>query len=313
MAKFTGNGLNARIQRLPETIVDPVPVTQLTATNPATLTVAAQHIGKFKVGDVIVLANPPGTAATATGNQTITAINYSTRVITIGALNGSGWTGGPFNNPAGMTAKPVRAVVQVPVTGMTNAKWAVLTVASTDSPLFVEGNLVRVFSTGAPVVDNKAFRIGEVTSTTVELIGADTRANLAVVSSGLLERIAPEDMLIFCLTNFERAQEAADAIDVSTFCGAESIAGVAAPGTISIEGYIDFDEPAQDEWRRATDDGLQRVFSIDLQNNNGQILYVATASGSTETFAVNEPSSLEGEAVLAYPPAYLTGANNPLD
>lgn len=313
MAKFTANGINARIQHRDGESALPVAVTLLTGANPATLKVGHPDIGKFNVGDTVVLASPPGTAASATGPQEITAINYSTDVITFGDLNGSGWTGGPFTNPANMTITPTSNETEVAVTGISNAKPAVVTVASGDAPLFVEGNVVSMSNTGVPALDGKAFLIGTVAGSTFQLLGSDTRSNGTSITTGIAAPVDPSDMLLFCLTSWEREVKAEDPIDVTTFCGPGSIAATPQPGTVTIEGFVDFDEAAMNEWRTAVSDGLTRVCTLEMPSKagGGTIVFSLTPSGFTETFEVNEAASFQGEATIMSEPVYLVGADAP--
>ena len=153
------------------------------------------------------------------------------------------------------------------------------------------------------------FPIGAKTTDVVTLTGANLvgfTGDLTPAAS-TLQYIAEADMLRFCLSGYEREVAAADAIDVSTFCGPESLAGTSQPGNVNIEGFIDYQVAAYNEWRQGVQDGLQRLFRIVLPTKvGGQILMTITPSGLTETFAVNEAASFTGTAVINKEPVYIT-------
>jgi hypothetical protein len=139
----------------------------------------------------------------------------------------------------------------------------------------------------------------------VELLGSDTTGETFAPGGGTMTMIPGET---FCLSSFERQVPAAETIDVTTFCGAESLAGQASPGNIKIKGYIDYESNAYNEWRNAVADGERRWLRIILPKNIGTILMQITPSGLTETFEVNAAAAFEGEAVINQEPLYIIGA-----
>jgi hypothetical protein len=306
MPKFAGNGIVARIQHAEGSIAVAVPSLSLTATNPAVVTVGPTEVGKFHVGDTITIAGAPAGAASANSSSlVITAVNNTTGAITIGALNGSAWTGGPFTAP-GITVKPVSNVIAVVPTAFTLAKPSVMTVPAAQADLFDPGSIVTIANTGAPQLDGKSFKIGTVTGTTVQLLGSDMTQQSISPTTGLATPIDPADMLQFCLSGFERKVASASSIDVSTFCGSESLPGLAAPGSITLDGFINYDEAAYAEFLRGVADGISRVMTIEPPIG-GVIIYNITPTGVTETFGVNAGSSFKGDASLAHPPTYVIG------
>lgn len=312
MAKFTANGVNARIQKYDGAIPLAAVATNLTATNPASFKVPLADIDKFRVGDTIAYTGAPAAASTMNvATHVVTAVNYTTGVVSV-TLSGAAWTGGPFNT-AGMLATPRSNAVNVAITSLSNAKPAVATVAAADIVLFTKGQTVVMTGTGQPTIDGRAFRVGTVGATTFEVLGSDLRSNGTAITAGTASPVRAEDMLLFCLTSLEREVEAADPIDVSTMCGAEQLAGTSTPGTVSIEGFVNYDELAYLEFMKAVQDGIPRAMTVDLPSKagSGQIVYMLTPSGFTETFEVNEAASFEGEAIVNANPVYLVGADTP--
>jgi hypothetical protein len=202
---------------------------------------------------------------------------------------------------------PATAIV---VTSVSNAAPAVVTAASTAG--ITDGQLIKVTGTNTPL-DGGAFIADAVAAGSVTLLGSDNSAAAAPSTTGSITAIAPGDMLRFCLRMLERTVEAADAIDVSTFCGTESLAGTASPGTWSIETYIDYQVEAYNEWRKAVKDGIKRTWHVIFTEaqGGGEIISVINPSGFVETHEVNEASSFTGEAVITAEPIYLVGPDAP--
>lgn len=197
------------------------------------------------------------------------------------------------------------AIPAVAITGVSNAKPAVVSVAAASIAAFVEGSLVTIAGTQS-AIDGKSFLIGAVDTDNFELQGSDLSANTTTIATGTATPIDDAAMLRFCLSSWEWQVEAADAIDVTTFCGSESLAGTPLPGTISIEGFTDMDVSAQTEWRDAVFDGQRRIMHVVLPGSRGDIIMTITISGYTLTMETNEAVSFAGEAVVNEVPQFLT-------
>lgn len=182
------------------------------------------------------------------------------------------------------------------ITNLTNAKPAIVTVD--DIGDIVTGNLVQVAGTGRIEVDGKTFKVGSITTDSFPLEGSDLSGAPAPLTVGTVTPLSTDDMLQACFRQFERTVEAADAIDVTTFCGTESLAGTPTPGTISFEAFMDFDQAWQDEWRAGLKDGVRRILQLNMPQSGPSIIYTITPSGLTESFEVGEASTFDGEAVL---------------
>ena len=195
----------------------------------------------------------------------------------------------------------------IDVVSVTNAKPAVVTVAVGDITTFANNDIITVTGTGSPALDGKSFMIASVgtPANTFILVGSDNSSATAASTTGEVVEVAADDWLRFCLSNYEYAVAAADAIDVSTFCGTESLAGTPLPGDITIQGFIDYDIEAYREWLAAVKDGQRRLLHVVLPNTIGDILAPITVTGITETLGVNEAAAFEGTAVLNDWPTYV--------
>lgn len=204
---------------------------------------------------------------------------------------------------------PTTPATGITITSLSNDAPAVATATTTG---IVDGQLVKVSGTNTSL-DGGAFVADAVAAGSVTLLGSDNSAATAASTTGTLTPVAQGDMLRFCLRMLERTVEAADAIDVSTFCGTESLAGTPSPGTYTIETFIDYQVDAYNEWRKAVKDGIKRAWHIIFTEaqGGGEIVAVINPSGFTETHEVGEASSFTGEAVITAEPVYLVGPDVP--
>lgn len=305
--KFSTAGIECFLQRLgasePPVPPDPVPITApIPAANPTVVTVGAGNVGLFEVGDFVDVADVSGTgwAAAINGPQEVIAVGATTITLDVdtSALGG----------PGDVTTATITPVdhsivgVTVAILAATNTKPVVVTVD--DASGLEAGELITISGTDTSL-DGRAFIADMIAGDQVTLRGSDLSTNSSIVSAGSLTGVPASDMLRFCLSSYERAVEAADAIDVSTFCGTESLAGQPLPGNVSIEGYIDYSVAAYNEWLKGVVDGQQRVFHIVLPKGIGDIVMTLTPSGITETFEVNEAAAFSAEAVINQQPVYM--------
>lgn len=309
MAKFTPAGLDTYIQHLPPASESaPVNVVSISNENPAMVTVATTDILKFENGDVVTIAGAPSNATAANGAHTIGTVTTATGTFTLTGVDLSTLTDDV--DGSGVTVTPQQgSAPAVNIMSMTNANPVVVTVATADITWFTNGEVVIIDGTDTEL-DGRAYVAQSVgtPANTFSLRGADLSMNTTTITNkGTAQPVADEDFDKFCLSNMEYEKAAADPIDVSTFCGTESLAGTPEPGTLSIEGFIDYKVTAYNEWREAVDDGRRRVWKVIIpqQGGGGMILFVLTPSGYTETFAVGEGASFSAEAVVNEKPLYL--------
>lgn len=309
MAKFTPNGAKTYIEVIKSS--SPVPVTSISAADPAVVSVGLTQIGKFNNGDVVTVAGASGDFAVANGEQRIGGINTGAGTFNLMDVDTTAATGGVFTST---TVTPQVGASQFDIQTLSNESPAIMTLATADVANFSPGDMVKIMDTGTEL-DGKVFMAGTAVGDDIPLLGSDlTGLGAPVVGEG---RASPvKELVQFCLSSYEYAIEAADEIDVSTFCGTENLAGTPTPGTISIETFQDYERQGYNEWRRAIRDGIPRVFHVVLPDKaksgvaapgspGGDIMMVITPSGQTESWAVNEAASFSGEAVVNSDPTYL--------
>lgn len=313
MAKFTPSGAETFIQKIINANAEPVAITNLTAANPAVASVAMGDIAKFHNGDTVTIEGATGDAIPANGAHKIASVNSGTGTFQLVGVDLAAATGGPWTT--GLTAMPQVGPQSYDIVSLSNEFPAVLEVAAGDVAAFGEGQLVRIDGTGTDA-DGGLFVVA-LDAGAILLEGLDLSQEAeAVANAGTATPIPPADMLKFCLSEYEREIAAADPIDVSTFCGAESLAGDPTPGTITIGGYQDYGVAAYNEWRKAIKDGVPRAFHIILPPKaksgkvtpGGDILMTITPTGLTESWALGEAASFTGEAVVNDDPTYLMAA-----
>jgi hypothetical protein len=308
MAKFTPQGLDTFIQHLdPAAETAPVTITQISNANPAVVTVGPDFINRFENGDVVTIAGAVEGFDVANGAKTIGTVDPVLGTFTLTGVDTS--TELAASAVDGMTAAPqAGSSPPVNIVSISNENPAVMVVASGDITWFANGELVLIDGTDTSL-DGKAFIAESVGSpaNSVALRGADLAMNTTTVDKGTATALKAEDFYKFCLNSYEYAVEAADAIDVSTFCDAESLAGTPTPGTISIGGWVDYKIAAYNEWREAVKDGRRRVWWVKIpeKGGGGDIISVITPSGYTETFTMNEGAAFTAEAVVNEEPLYL--------
>lgn len=308
MAKFTPNGAKTYIEVIKASA--PVPVTSISAADPAVVTVGVGQIGKFNNGDTVTIDGATGGFAPANGEHKIATVNVGAGTFALVDVDTTGATGTFVN----VTATPQVGASWFDILSLSNESPALMTLATADVANFSPGDMVKIADTGTEL-DGKVYMAGTAVADAIPLLGSDL-TDLAgpVVGEG---RASPvKELVQFCLSSYEYAIEAADEIDVSTFCGTENLAGTPTPGTISIETFQDYERQGYNEWRRAIRDGLPRVFHVVLPDKaksgvpapgspGGDIMMVITPSGQTESWAVNEAASFTGEAVVNSDPTYL--------
>lgn len=309
MAKFTPNGLDTYIQHLPPASQSaPVNVIEVSNATPAVVSVATTDILKFEAGDVVTVAGAPSNATALNGAHPVGTVDTTAGTFTLTGVDLSALTD-PVDG-SGITVTPQQgSAPAVNIMSLTNANPVVVTVATADITWFANGEVVIIDGTDTEL-DGRAFVATSVgtPANTFTLRGADLSMNSTTITNkGTAQAVKDEDFDKFCLSSMEYEKAAADPIDVSTFCGTESLAGTPEPGTLSIEGFIDFKVAAYNEWREAVDDGRRRVWKVVIpqQGGGGTILFVLTPSGYTETFAVGDGASFSAEAVVNEKPLYL--------
>ena len=176
---------------------------------------------------------------------------------------------------------------EMPITAVSNAAPAVITVTgvAADVPI---GSVVKVNDTGFPELDGKYFPVSSAVdaagSVQVTLTGSDTTASTAVLrAEATLDVWVGGAMTKLCLSSFAFNTETPAAVSVGTYCDpSASIPGsVTTAGTVTLAGYIDKDDAGYVEILEAVEDGKERVFSIILPQEQGEIIAPLTLSAVT--------------------------------
>lgn len=301
--KFSTAGIECYLQQLDEGDSPAYQIMKpLDPADPTVIEVGVSVIPNFAIGDPVTISGVTGTGwEIVNGSQIVFSVDPVAGTFTID-LDTSALTGQGVTTTATVRNDIVIPAASAMILAATNTKPVTLTVDDTSE--LVVGDMATITDTNS-TLDNRTFIIEAISGTDVILRGSDLSNNTSIVTGGTLTVIPMSDMLRFCLSSYERAVEAADAIDVSTFCGAESLAGTPQPGTVSIEGFIDYSVEAYKEWLRGVADGQQRLFRITLPKGIGDIIMTITPSGVTETFEVNEAAAFSGEAVINQQPVYM--------
>lgn len=200
----------------------------------------------------------------------------------------------------------------VTVTQITNAKPAVVTVGASDITKFKNGDTLMVAGTGVPALDGHYFPVTALDdiANTFTLLGSDASGATAVITTGTVTNIEG-DLVEFCVAGLDRQQTPAAAISVGTTCDPSAqIAGDPQAGTLSVNGFVDYEKPGFLEFMKAVDDGKTRVLVVKLPESatasgEGEIIFPqVTATGFSETFNVNAAASWTGEFTLGVRPEY---------
>lgn len=307
--KFTSNGIEAFIQHFDGSLITlpPVSVEELSAANPARITVDFDDIAQFANGDSVEIIGATGDATAANGVHRIQNVDSVMATFELVGVDLLAATGGPWTT--GLSATPKVVAPPVNIISMSNTKPVLMIVALADVGWFSDGDVVQIAGTNTSL-DGRAFfadNVGTPTNT-ITLRGADLTKNQSFVTGGTATPLDADDFYRWCLSSHEYERAAADAIDVSTFCGPESLAGVSQPGTITIEAPTDFDIDAYNEWRDAVTDGQRRLWLLKIPRKDGtfrELVYVITPSGLTETMDLNDAVRFTGTAVVNEEPLYL--------
>lgn len=200
----------------------------------------------------------------------------------------------------------------VTVSQITNSKPAVATVGAAGITGFKDGDTVQVTGTGLPALDNNFYVVSNLDDTayTFTLMGSDASSATQPITQGSIANFTGS-LVEFCVAGLDRQQQPAAAISVGTTCDPTAqIAGDPQAGTLSVNGFVDYEKEGFLEFMRAVDDGKTRVLVVDLPESattggDGQIIFPqVTATGFSETFNVGAAASWTGEFTLGTRPQY---------
>jgi hypothetical protein len=147
------------------------------------------------------------------------------------------------------------------------------------------GMIVRPMDTGFPEIDAKPFPIGAVDGQMITLEGSDTSKSSGSFNSidGYVQIWNGAGMVRLCLTGFTFNPETPGTNNVGTYCNpSATLPSVAtSAGTATLSGWIDKDNLGYQELVDAADDAVERIFSIVLPQDQGEIIAPITFSSMT--------------------------------
>jgi len=143
------------------------------------------------------------------------------------------------------------------------------------------GQLVRITNSGFTSIDGKVFPVSAVGAGTFTLLGSDTSGELGNMSiDAEMEIWDSSQMVRLCLTGFTFNPETPGTTAVGTYCNPSATLPQTAvsAGTATLTGWIDKNDPGYRELLDAADDATERIFSIVLPQEQGEIVAPITFS-----------------------------------
>lgn len=173
------------------------------------------------------------------------------------------------------------------ITSITNASPPVVVPGTPAS--YQDADVVYINGTGITELDEKYFFVNNASGTDFELACTDLSALAAGATTGTIKRYRFKDpspnMVRWCLNTYSWDQPAADAIDLSDFCGDESASGTPQPKTYSVGGWSDGCRPGFLEMMRALNDSKPRVMVIERPTDPpGYYVQEVDVSSFSESF-----------------------------
>lgn len=145
------------------------------------------------------------------------------------------------------------------------------------------GQLVRVRDSGFQELDGKLFSISAVDNGagTITLLGSNTttaRGNMS--NDARVDIWDSSDLVRMCLTGFTFNPETPGTNSVGTYCNPSATlpSTATSAGTATLTGWIDKNDLGYQELITAADDAVQRLYSIVLPQEQGEIVAPITFS-----------------------------------
>lgn len=192
-------------------------------------------------------------------------------------------------------------------TDISLAKPAVVTVDDTTGVAPGDIVVIPTSATGLAELDGTTFIAGEVTPTSIELLGSDTSASTGIFASTADIIVYDQtDMVIICLASLSFNPETPDTISVGTYCDptATIASAVVSAGTVDITGYPDINDEDYNELLAMEADGTERIWRIMLPNN-GYYVFPATLTTLTLDIPIDGAIQYNGTLVLGSKPRHI--------
>lgn len=152
-------------------------------------------------------------------------------------------------------------------------------IAVADVTGVVIGQVVKITGTTYPELDDKVFVVSDVdgVGNTFDILNNNidlsaSTGNLAGATTPIAAYYLAADEVALCLSSIDIAAPSTNTIDTSTFCADSQLAGRATPGTITMEGYADKSDAGVLELIKADDDAENRIFKLELSNDQGYLV-----------------------------------------
>lgn len=160
------------------------------------------------------------------------------------------------------------AVDTSPITAVTKAAPAVLTIATSDAVL---GDIVVPSGTGFPSIDGRPFKVSAKTATNVTLEDSDTTDEPGTANADGVLNIPP--MVELCRSTFTVNNPAGATIDVTTLCddAHKIVSGLPAIGTWQANGFYDYTDAAMLKARSYYRSGEVVTFMATFRDQSGLV------------------------------------------
>lgn len=170
------------------------------------------------------------------------------------------------------------------------------------------GQLVRVRESGFTSMDGQLFSISAIGSGTFTLLGSDNtdaRGNLS--TDARVDIWDSSDLVRLCLTAFTFNPETPGTTAVGTYCNPSATlpAVATSAGTATLTGWIDKNDPGYRELIKAAKDAVQRIFSIVLPQDQGEIVAPITFSSIAWDIPLDGGMGFTGTGALGSNPVHL--------
>lgn len=171
------------------------------------------------------------------------------------------------------------------VTGATKAYPSVVSLASSPSPAYEDGDLVYIYETESDNL-NGSWCAGNASGSDFTALSSNTKNDTVSVSEGKCDHYDQDDLTKLCLSAININGTEPNTISVATFCSPTATidSQVQESGTVTMEGYVDVTSPDYPALYEAWQLGDERLLRVDLGIDQGWL--VARGRVSSVNWAV---------------------------